>query len=203
MFEALEQALARAESVDEAALSPTELGDGIKSLSAVCDRAQALRARLIRAFDKQQLFAQSGDTSMTGWLRNNCHLSGGSADGQVQLAPAEGELVAAAKEKDPVELREKVREIRHRVDADAMARLAQEQYRRRRLRVFNLADGMVGVDGALPQAAPDRGRPGREPGARAGCSGSGAGGLRAHLPGDRRAPHVRGLGQRANGRQEG
>ena len=63
---------------------------------------------------------------------------------------AEHELLSSARSQDPLELRETVKEIRHRVDPDAMARLAQEQFRRRRLRVFNLKDGMVGVDGALP-----------------------------------------------------
>src|SRR5919201_4962112 len=185
MFESLERGLASLRTIDLAAVSPAEIGCGITKMSALIDGLAAERARWIAAFDREQLFAQSGDTSMTGWLRNNCHLSGGSADGQVQLARqlpqlqetqqalaageigiehaveiaratrdlgvgAEGELVAAAKEKDPVEVREKAREIRHRVDADAMARLAQEQYRRGRLRVFNLTDGTVGVDGALP-----------------------------------------------------
>ena len=154
---------------------------GIKSLTAISDGALAERARWVEAFDREQGFLESGDTSTTNWLRNNCHLSGGSADGQVRLArqlpelqetqkalvageigiehaveiaratndlgaAAEGELLSAARSKDPVELRETAREIRHRVDAEGMARLAQEQYRKRRLRVFNLADGMVGVD---------------------------------------------------------
>ncbi|HLQ61815.1 MAG TPA: DUF222 domain-containing protein [Candidatus Acidoferrales bacterium] len=63
---------------------------------------------------------------------------------------AEGELLSVAKEKDPAEVRLAARDLRHRVDADGMARLAAEQYRKRRLRIYNLADGMVGMDGALP-----------------------------------------------------
>src|SRR5712692_599307 len=65
-------------------------------------------------------------------------------------AAAEGELLWVAKEKDPAEVRLAARDLRHRVDADGMARLAAEQYRKRRLRIYNLADGMVGMDGALP-----------------------------------------------------
>ncbi len=63
---------------------------------------------------------------------------------------AEGELLSVAKEKDPAEVRLAARDLRHRVDADGMARQAAEQYRKRRLRVYDLQDGMVGLDGALP-----------------------------------------------------
>ncbi len=65
---------------------------------------------------------------------------------------AEGELLSVAREKDPAEVRLAARDLRHRVDADGMARLAAEQYRKRRLRIYDLADGMVGLDGALPPA---------------------------------------------------
>src|SRR5919204_4361608 len=139
MFEGLERGLDAVRAVDLAALSPVEIADGIMKLSAHIDGIAAERARWIAAFDREKLFAASGDTSTTGWLRNNCHMSGGSADGQVQLArqlpqlqetrqalaageigiehaveiaratkdlgaAAEGELLVAAKEKDPVEL---------------------------------------------------------------------------------------------------
>src|SRR5712692_1823378 len=67
------------------------------------------------------------------------------------LGPAaEGELLSVAKEKDPAEVRLAARDLRHRVDADGMARLAAEQYRKRRLRIYGLPDGMVGLEGALP-----------------------------------------------------
>ena len=185
MFEALQRELVAVQSVDVSILSPAQIADGIKTLTAISDGSLALRARLVETFDREQGFIESGDTSTTSWLRNNCHMSGGSADGQVRLArqlpelqaiqtalaageigiehaveiaratndlglAAEAELLSAARTQDPVELRETAREIRHRVDAEGMARLAQEQYRRRRLRVFNLADGMVGVEAALP-----------------------------------------------------
>ena len=65
-------------------------------------------------------------------------------------AGAETELLSAAHQKDPAELRQAAKEIRHRVDAAGMARQALEQLRKRRLHLFNLPDGMVGLEGALP-----------------------------------------------------
>jgi hypothetical protein len=65
-------------------------------------------------------------------------------------ASVQNELLSAARSKDPVELRQTAREIRHRVDAEGMAREAFEQHRKRRLRLFDLADGMLGFEGALP-----------------------------------------------------
>ena len=185
MFDELERGLATLACVDLETLSIDQVAAGIKTLSSFDTRLLAERARWVRSFDRAKGFIESGDTSTTSWLRNNCHMSGGSADGQVRLArqlpelqatqtalaageigiehaveiaratndlgvAAEAELLSAARTQDPVELRETAREIRHRVDAEGMARLAQEQYRRRRLRVFNLADGMVGVEAALP-----------------------------------------------------
>jgi len=64
----------------------------------------------------------------------------------------EGELLSVAKEKDPAQIRLAARDLRHRVDAEGMAREAAEQYRKRRLKIFSLPDGMVGMDGALPPA---------------------------------------------------
>jgi len=65
-------------------------------------------------------------------------------------AGAEAELLAAARSKDPAEVRQTAREIRHRVDSDGMARQALEQFRKRRLHIFDLPDGMIGLEGALP-----------------------------------------------------
>jgi len=185
MFDHFERGLALLAAQDLGPVDPVDVGSDIKQISRVINRLEAQRARRIERFDRDRGFGPSGATSTTSWLRNNCRLSGGSADKQVRLArqlpeleatqkalengeigiehaleiavatsdlgvAAEGELLSAAHFADPVELREKAKEIRHRVDAEGMARLAQEQYRKRRLRVFNLADGMVGVDGALP-----------------------------------------------------
>jgi hypothetical protein len=66
-------------------------------------------------------------------------------------ANAEAELLATAREKDPAEVRQAARELRHRVDAEGMARQAAEQFRKRRLRLYELADGMLGLEGALPR----------------------------------------------------
>jgi len=63
---------------------------------------------------------------------------------------AETELLAAAQAKDPTEVRQAAREIRHRVDAAGIARQALEQQRKRRLHLFNLPDGMLSLEGALP-----------------------------------------------------
>lgn len=63
---------------------------------------------------------------------------------------AEAELLTAARCKNPAEVRQAAREIRHRVDAAGMARQAMEQFRKRRLLLFDLPDGMIGVEGALP-----------------------------------------------------
>jgi hypothetical protein len=63
---------------------------------------------------------------------------------------AEGELLQVAVEKDPGQLRQATREIRHRQDPEALRRLALEQRRRRKLRLYELPDGMTGVEGALP-----------------------------------------------------
>jgi hypothetical protein len=63
---------------------------------------------------------------------------------------AEGELLQVAAEKDPGQLRQAAKEIRHREDPEALRRLALEQRRRRKLRLYELPDGMTGVEGALP-----------------------------------------------------
>jgi hypothetical protein len=64
--------------------------------------------------------------------------------------PAQSELLQAAAEKDPKELRKLGAEIRHRDDPAGMARQAYRQHQKRRLRLFDHADGMLGIEGALP-----------------------------------------------------
>jgi len=189
MFEAaiahFEQGLALLAQQDLNGVAPVQVGADIKQIRGVIDRAEAQCARRIEAFDRDRGHAATPDTSTTSWLRNNCNLSGASADRYVKLArqlpelaatqnaleagqigiehaleiaratddlglAAEGELLAVAREKDPAELRQTATAIRHRVDPDGMAATAMEQHRKRRLRLYNLPDGMVGVDGALP-----------------------------------------------------
>jgi len=63
---------------------------------------------------------------------------------------AQAELLRAAAESDPRELRRLGEEIRHRDDPEGLARLAYRQHQKRRLRLFDHADGMLGIEGALP-----------------------------------------------------
>jgi hypothetical protein len=65
-------------------------------------------------------------------------------------AAAEGELLEAARSKDPVEVRQVAKELRHRADPEGMAGLALAQHRKRRLRLYDLADGMLALEAALP-----------------------------------------------------
>jgi hypothetical protein len=63
---------------------------------------------------------------------------------------AQAELLQAAAASDPRELRKVGEEIRHRDDPEGMARLAYRQHQKRRLRLFDHADGMLSIEGALP-----------------------------------------------------
>ncbi|HLQ62285.1 MAG TPA: DUF222 domain-containing protein [Candidatus Acidoferrales bacterium] len=183
--EHFEKGLALLQQVDLDTLRPTDIGERIKAIHRVGDRLQAEGARWVEVFDRERGFGPSGHTSSVSWMRNECKMSGFSADRHVKLArqlpelestskalaageigiehaleiaratqdlglAAESELLSVAREKDPAQVRLAARDLRHRVDADGMARLAAEQYRKRRLRIYDLADGMVGLEGALP-----------------------------------------------------
>jgi hypothetical protein len=63
---------------------------------------------------------------------------------------AQGELLQVAAQKDPGQLRQAAREIRHREDPDALRQLALAQRQKRKLRLYELPDGITGVEGALP-----------------------------------------------------
>src|SRR6202011_5432215 len=63
---------------------------------------------------------------------------------------AQTELLQAAAEGDPRELRKLGEEIRHRDDPEGLARQAYRQHQKRRLRLFDHPDGMLGIEGALP-----------------------------------------------------
>ena len=182
-----EEGLALLAQQELSGVAPVQLGADIKRIRAVIDRVEAQCARRVEVFDRSRGYASTPDSSTVNWLRNQCHMSGATADKHVKLArqlpdldetqkalesgqigiehaleiaratddlgiAAEGELLAAAERNDPAELRQAAREIRHRVDADGLARLAMEQHRKRRLHLYNLPDGMLGVDGALPPA---------------------------------------------------
>jgi hypothetical protein len=63
---------------------------------------------------------------------------------------AQAELLPAAAASDPRELRKLALEIRHREDLEGAARQAYRQHEKRWLRLFDHADGMLGLEGALP-----------------------------------------------------
>jgi len=63
---------------------------------------------------------------------------------------AQAELLRAAAASDPRELRKLALEIRHREDPEGAARQAYRQHQKRWLRLFDHADGMLGLEGALP-----------------------------------------------------
>jgi len=170
---------------EPSAVAPVALGDDIKAIRSAIDRLEAQCARRVELFDRERAFGCTGNSSTTDWLRNNCKLSGFSADRHVKFARqlpeleatqkaldsgeigiehaleiaratddmgarAEAELLSAARAKDPAEVRQAARELRHRVDASAMQRQAMEHFRKRRLHLYGLPDGMLAVEGALP-----------------------------------------------------
>jgi len=63
------------------------------------------------------------------------------------LESAQSELLAVD---DPRDVRRLGSEIRHRDDPEGFSRSAFKQHRKRRLRLFDHSDGMLGVEGALP-----------------------------------------------------
>jgi hypothetical protein len=63
---------------------------------------------------------------------------------------AQTELLPAAAKSDLRELRKLGLEIRHREDPEGAARQAYRQHQKRRLRLFDHCDGMLGLEGALP-----------------------------------------------------
>ena len=71
---------------------------------------------------------------------------------QVQDLPdsAQAELLEAAAKTDPDKLRLVGDAIRHREDPGEANARAYQQFRKRRLRLFDHADGMLGFEGALP-----------------------------------------------------
>src|SRR5579859_846697 len=68
----------------------------------------------------------------------------------VPLAQAELLEAAASAKCEPQQLRRLGDEIKHRDDAEGWSRSAARQHEERSLRVFELRDGMLGIEGALP-----------------------------------------------------
>ena len=85
-MEFIHQGLAVLAQQDLSAVRPVQLGVDIKRLRAAIDGAEAQCARRIEAFDRDRGYAASPDTSTVNWLRNNCNLSGATADKHVKLA---------------------------------------------------------------------------------------------------------------------
>jgi uncharacterized protein DUF222 len=63
---------------------------------------------------------------------------------------AQAELLEAAARSDPRELRQVGERIRHREDPEDADARAYRQFQKRRLRIFEHPDGMLGLEGALP-----------------------------------------------------
>src|ERR671936_2298164 len=82
----IDEGLALLSAQDLAPVDPILMGSDIKRMTAAMNRFEAQRARRIEQFDRDRGFGPSGDTSTTSWLRNNCQMSGASADKQVKLA---------------------------------------------------------------------------------------------------------------------
>ena len=71
---------------------------------------------------------------------------------EAAVGPAQAELLAAAASVkcEPQQLRRLGDAIKHRDDAEGWSRSAARQHEKRCLRLFDLADGMLGIEGALP-----------------------------------------------------
>src|SRR2546423_13675195 len=82
----IEQGLTVLAQQDLDAIPPVQLGADIKRLRAGIDRAEAHCACRVEAFDRERGYAATPDTSTVNWLRNNCNLSGATADKHVGLA---------------------------------------------------------------------------------------------------------------------
>jgi len=61
-------------------------------------------ARRVELFDRERAFGCTGDTSTTDWLRNNCNLSGFSADRHLKFARQLPALEATQKALDSGEI---------------------------------------------------------------------------------------------------
>ena len=69
--------------------------------------------------------------------------------GSDSLFTRQAELVQAAEQVDPAAFRVEMRRVEHQVDAEKMAREAEAAYSSRRLRVSDMRDGRVRLDGIL------------------------------------------------------
>src|ERR1700682_3647754 len=116
-------------------------------VSAASADSQATLARQLETLEPTLEAVEQGDISFEHALAIARQLK--DLPDAAELA-AQTELLQAAAESDPRELRKLGEEIRHRDDPAGMARLAYRQHQKRRLRLFDPADGMLGIEGALP-----------------------------------------------------
>jgi hypothetical protein len=116
-------------------------------VSAASADSQVTLARQLEALEPTVEAVELGDISFEHALTIARQLK--DLPESAELA-AQSELLQAAAESDPRELRKLGEEIRHRDDPDGMARQAYRQHQKRRLRLFDHADGMLGIEGSLP-----------------------------------------------------
>ena len=116
-------------------------------VSAASADSQVTLARQLETLEPTLEAVEQGDISFEHALAIARQLK--DLPDAAELA-AQTELLQAAAESDPRELRKLGEEIRHRDDPAGMARLAYRQHQKRRLRLFDHADGMLGIEGALP-----------------------------------------------------
>ena len=113
-------------------------------LSAAAADSQVTLARQLDSLDTTVLAVEEGAISFEHALLVAREVR--DLPGSV-LESAQAELLAVD---EPREVRRLGNEIRHRDDPEGFSRSAFEQFRKRRLRLFDHPDGMLGIEGALP-----------------------------------------------------
>jgi hypothetical protein len=116
-------------------------------VSGARDDSQVTLARQLESLEPTVEAVQQGDISFEHALLIARQVSDLPEASALQ---AQAELLPAAAKSDPRELRKLGLEIRHREDPEGVARHAYRQHEKRRLRLFDHADGMLGLEGALP-----------------------------------------------------
>src|SRR5438067_6073688 len=116
-------------------------------VSGASTDSQVTLARQLQTLEPTVEAVQQGDISFEHALLIARQVSDLPAATALQ---AQAELLPAAAKSDPRELRKLGTEIRHREDPEGAARQAYRQHQKRRLHLFDHADGMLGLEGALP-----------------------------------------------------
>jgi len=116
-------------------------------VSAASADSQVTLARQLETLEPTLEAVEQGDISFEHALAIARQLK--DLPESAELA-AQAELLQAAAVSDPRELRKLGEEIRHRDDPEGAGRQAYRQHQKRRLRLFDHPDGMLGIEGALP-----------------------------------------------------